>query len=91
MPHVASTYPYRPLLGLRRGHVQAILRRLLPGPKLRADRLEKLMLADGDRLELHWHLPLPAGAPLAVLCHWLEDSVEAGYMRAMVGKKKQGI
>ncbi len=81
MPHVASTY--RPPLGLRGGHVQTILRGLLPGPKLRADRLEELTLADGDRLELHWHLPLPAGAPLAVLCHGLEGSAEAAYMRAM--------
>ena len=63
--------------------MQTILRALLPGPKLRADRLEELTLADGDRLELHWHLPLPAGAPLAVLCHGLEGSAEAAYMRAM--------
>ncbi len=81
MPHLSSTY--RPPLGLRRGHVQTILRGLLPGPRVRADRIEELRLADGDRLELHWHVPHLADAPLAVLCHGLEGSAEAGYMRAM--------
>ncbi len=81
MPHVASAY--RPPTGLRQAHWQTLLRALLPGPPRLAARFEELTLTDGDRLELHWHRPHPASAPLAVLCHGLEGSAEATYMRGM--------
>lgn len=81
MPRIASAY--LPPIWLRHGHAQTILRALLPGARLLAARLEDLTLPDGDRLELHWHQPHAASAPLAVLCHGLEGGAESSYMRGM--------
>jgi predicted alpha/beta-fold hydrolase len=82
MPLIPSTYhppPYLP-----HPHAQTILRALLPAPKIPPHTTESLDLPDGDFLELHWHLPHPTSAPLAILCHGLEGHAHASYMLHMV-------
>ncbi|MDH4476462.1 MAG: alpha/beta fold hydrolase, partial [Verrucomicrobiaceae bacterium] len=82
MPVVTSTY--QPPAWLRHPHAQTILRALLPAPKIPPHSPESLDLPDGDFLELHWHLPHPTSAPLALLCHGLEGNAHASYMLHMV-------
>ena len=82
MPLLPSTY--HPPPWLRHPHAQTILRSLLPAPKTPSHTPESLDLPDGDFLELHWHLPHPTSAPLAILCHGLEGHAHASYMLTMV-------
>ncbi|WP_052383824.1 hydrolase [Litchfieldella xinjiangensis] len=73
--------PY--VLGNR--HVQTLLPRLLPRPRLARDS-EILELPDGDFVELAWARPAPlaADAPLFVLFHGLEGSFASPYARALL-------
>jgi predicted alpha/beta-fold hydrolase len=81
MPLIPSDY--QPPPGLRGGHVQTVLRALLPGARVPPTRMEELDLADGDVLELDWYLPHSREAPLVVLCHGLEGSARSSYMTSM--------
>ncbi len=80
MPCLPSTFCPPPWL--RHGHLQTILRAVLPPLALAPGRVEALPLPDGDLLELSWHQPSP-DAPLAVLCHGLEGSADSAYMRSL--------
>lgn len=51
-----------------------------PGPPVARERWE---LPDGDFLDLDRATGLPPGAPVAVLCHGLEGSSEAPYVRGL--------
>lgn len=79
MPVVASTF--QPPRWLRNAHLQTILpvfwRRNLRFP----GETERLELADGDFLDLHWHRC--GRCRLAILSHGLEGSFDAGYIRGM--------
>lgn len=76
---------FRPPRGLGNRHVQTLLPRLLPRPRLARD-LEVLDLPDGDFVELAWARPAPAreDAPLFLLFHGLEGSVDSPYARQLL-------
>jgi len=75
--------PFRPAPLLGHPDVQTIyasLWRPRPGPPVARERWE---LPDGDFLELDRTTGLPPDAPLAVLCHGLEGSSTAPYVRGL--------
>lgn len=79
MPVVTSSYRAPRWLG--NGHVQTVLPVLLPRRPAMPGKKEILELADGDFVELRWHL---AGhRRLAILSHGLEGSAEALYIRGL--------
>lgn len=79
MPVLVSSF--QPPAFLRHGHVQTILPVLWPRRLRLVFAREKLELADGDFLQLHW---ARAGrGRLAILTHGLEGSAENGYLRGM--------
>ena len=80
MPCLRSAF--HPSPWLRQGHLQTVLRAVLPPPTLEPGHDETLPLPDGDVLELCWHAP-SATAPLAILCHGLEGSADSSYMRSI--------
>lgn len=73
---------FMPPRGLTNPHVQTLLPRLLPKPRLARD-CEHLELPDGDFVELNWIGPSPSSpqAPLFVLFHGLEGSFHSPYAR----------
>lgn len=81
---------FRPPSGLANRHVQTLLPRLLPGPTLSLSR-EELPLPDGDVVELAWVEPAPAdpAAPLFVLFHGLEGSVDSPYARHLLAAARE--
>ncbi|APE32250.1 alpha/beta hydrolase [Halomonas aestuarii] len=76
---------FRPPAGLANRHVQTLLPRVLPLPVART-RQEILELPDGDFVELAWSQPEPssADAPILVLFHGLEGSIESPYARELL-------
>ncbi|MCK2183183.1 hydrolase [Halomonas getboli] len=76
---------FRPPAGLANRHVQTLLPRMLPAPSP-ALTWETLALPDGDIVELSWVTPGPpdAKAPLFVLFHGLEGSVDSPYARQLL-------
>jgi len=76
--------PYVPASWLPGPHlmtVYASVARLLPRPRGVRERLE---LPDGDFLDLDRFGGADADAPLLVVCHGLEGSSRAGYVRGLV-------
>lgn len=72
---------YRAPWLLRHGHAATILTAFFPAPAAAWTSLERLELPDGDFLDLAW---LQSGRPrLAILCHGLEGSFHAPYIRSM--------
>lgn len=71
--------------GLGNRHVQTLLPRALPRAALQT-RHEILELPDGDFVELAWARPAPAKveAPIMVLFHGLEGSLDSPYARALL-------
>ncbi len=75
--------PFRPARLLRDPDAQTIFANLWrprPGPRARVERWE---LPDGDFLDLLRTTGLPPEAPVAVLCHGLEGSASAPYVRGL--------
>lgn len=75
--------PFRPAPLLGHPDAQTIFANLWrprPGPPVARERWE---LPDGDFLELDRTTGLPPDAPLAVLCHGLEGSSTAPYVRGL--------
>jgi predicted alpha/beta-fold hydrolase len=75
--------PFRPAPLLGHPDAQTIFANLWrprPGPPVARERWE---LPDGDFLDLDRTTGLPPGAPLAVLCHGLEGSSAAPYVRGL--------
>jgi predicted alpha/beta-fold hydrolase len=85
MPLVPSAY--RAPRWLASGHVQTLLPVLLPRRSGAWRERERLELPDGDFLDLFWRCR--GRGRLAVLCHGLEGSVQAGYMRGMASALEQ--
>src|SRR5688572_23333002 len=81
MPLVASAY-HAPRL-LRNSHLQTILPLCLPRRFACWQRQERLELADGDFVDLHWRCG--EFGRLAILSHGLEGSSDAIYVRGMAG------
>ncbi len=77
--HWADFVPPR---GLANAHIQTLLPRMLPRPRL-SRSVEILELPDGDFVELNWAQPAPNDpqAPLFVLFHGLEGSFASPYAR----------
>lgn len=73
---------FRPALGLHSGHVQTCLPFLLRiAPRIKTQR-ERVILADGDFIDLEW-----AGPPsqtIVVLLHGLTGSRQSNYIRGMM-------
>ncbi|MFG6160451.1 hydrolase [Halomonas sp. 1390] len=80
-------YPadFRAPPGLCNRHLQTLLPRALPRPALEWAG-ERLELPDGDFVELAWARPAPtrSDAPLFVLFHGLEGSIDSPYARALL-------
>lgn len=76
---------FRPPPGLGNRHIQTLLPRCLPRPAVDAET-EILELPDGDFVELAWARPLPerADAPLLLLFHGLEGSLDSPYARHLL-------
>ena len=79
MPVVASQF--QPPLLLRNGHVQTLLRSMLPGRSRVAFQRERLELDDGDFLDLDWQRT--GHGRVAILSHGLEGSSTQTYMLGM--------
>lgn len=79
MPEVLSSY--RAPRILRDGHVQTLLGALLPAGARPAFAPDTLELADGDRLHLGWRRG--GHRRLLILCHGLEGSLQAAYIRGL--------
>lgn len=86
MPSIASSF-HPPLL-LRSGHVATIAAALRPRPAAAWTRRERLELEDGDFLDLAWRRQ--GAKRLAVLCHGLEGSLDAPYIRGMAEALARG-
>ena len=79
MPVIPSEFR-APFL-LRNAHLQTILGAVLRHGRERSFEPQRLELADGDFLDLHW---LRSDRPrLAILSHGLEGSVDQGYIQGM--------
>lgn len=82
MPVVDSRF--HPPIWLRNGHVSTVLTVIQPRPAEAWTDFERLELPDGDFLDLAWRQRGESGgARLAVLCHGLEGSLRAPYIRSM--------
>ncbi|MES2705791.1 MAG: alpha/beta fold hydrolase [Verrucomicrobiota bacterium] len=79
MPVVDSTF--RPPFFLRGGHLATILAAVYPRSRAAWTSRERLELEDGDFLDLAWRQR--GRDRLAVLCHGLEGSLDAPYIRGM--------
>jgi uncharacterized protein len=85
MPLIESEF--RPPFFLRNPHAQTILGAFIRGRQDVRFRRERLELADGDFLDLHW---LRGGYDrLAILSHGLEGSANQAYIRDMAAKLEQ--
>lgn len=74
---------FQPCWWLPTGHMQTWAAFLLKRP-IYPTSLESLLLADGDVLELHWlHVDNP-DAPILLLLHGLEGSVQSNYIQGML-------
>ncbi|WP_239495226.1 hydrolase [Salinicola halophilus] len=76
---------FRPPRGLGNRHVQTLLPRWLPRQAL-ARTTEIVELSDGDFVELAWSDPAPHSpvAPIFVLFHGLEGSIDSPYARQLL-------
>ncbi|SPJ34763.1 hydrolase [Kushneria phyllosphaerae] len=76
---------FRAPRGLANPHIQTLLPLLLPRSKLGLET-ELLTLPDNDIVELSWAQPSPADAraPIMVLFHGLEGSVNSPYARMLM-------
>lgn len=81
MPVVVSSF--HPPFPLRGGHAATIAAALRPRPAAAWTERERLELEDGDFLDLAWRRR--GAGRLAVLCHGLEGSLDAPYIRGMAG------
>ena len=73
---------YRPPLPLRGGHRQTVYPTLFrPCPAVSYHR-ERIIIPDGDFLDLDWSAP--GSDRLILICHGLESSSNAKYVRGMV-------
>ncbi|MGB1010187.1 MAG: hydrolase [Thiolinea sp.] len=70
---------FRPAWWLRSKHLQTIWPSLLRKRPDFQPEWERVELADGDFIDLAWHQPLIANAPVVMLIHGLEGSLESHY------------
>jgi predicted alpha/beta-fold hydrolase len=80
---MAIDHTFAPCPWLANGHLQTWAGSLLPR-KQQTTQLEPLHLPDGDCLELHWLDAPSPDAPLLILLHGLEGSVNSSYIQGML-------
>jgi len=78
---IVSPSTYRPPPGLANGHLQTILPSLLRRVKGVDYQRERIETGDGDFIDLDWSRC--GSRRLVVLCHGLEGSSQAAYIRGM--------
>jgi predicted alpha/beta-fold hydrolase len=78
---IISPSTYRPPPGMANGHLQTILPSLLRRVKGVSYERERIETADGDFIDLDW--ARCGSRRLVVLCHGLEGSSQAAYIRGM--------
>lgn len=81
MPVIPSSY-HRPPFYLFNGHLQTIIPSLFRRVPHLAYRRERIVLADGDFLDLDWSQV--QGQALAIISHGLEGSSDRPYIKGMV-------
>jgi len=80
----AAPRVYAPARWLRGAHAMTVfasIARPFPRPRARRERWE---LSDGDFLDVDRYAPIGVGAPVLVICHGLEGSSRAPYVRGLV-------
>lgn len=82
---------FKPPFGLSNCHVQTLLPRLIAGARKIDGRWQQWPTPDGDFVELFWHPAetLSATAPLMVIFHGLEGSVDSPYAWQMMEAAEQ--
>ena len=78
---------FKPHLWLRNGHLQTLTAALIPRT-LQHTRLEQVLLADEDTLELHWLDENNPQAPTVLLLHGMEGSLHSPYIQGMLAVLK---
>nr|WP_314615991.1 hydrolase [uncultured Pseudomonas sp.] len=77
------TAPFRPAIGLSNPHLQTLWGPLWRKLPVLARNRERLWLADGDFLDLDWHGPHQADAPLVLVLHGLTGSSHSPYVKGL--------
>lgn len=77
MPIIESTFT--PPRGFSNCHVQTLLPRLISGRRKIQGEWQQFPTPDQDFVELFWHQPHTDTAPLVVIFHGLEGSVDSPY------------
>ena len=87
---VPHANPFVPAVGMGNPHLQTLWGPLVRKPTLLARSRERLWLKDGDFLDMDWHGPNDADAPLVLVLHGLTGSSNspyvAGLQKAMAAK-----
>ncbi|WP_137885954.1 hydrolase [Pseudomonas sp. 2FE] len=72
--------PFKPAWWLPGAHLQTLWSAMCRRPPVLERRRERLWLADGDFLDLDWHGPHAAEAPLVLILHGLTGSSSSLYV-----------
>lgn len=80
---IASDSLFRPAFGLGNPHLQTLWGPLWRKQPPLERRRERLWLADGDFLDLDWHGPHEAEAPLVLVLHGLTGSSNSPYVAGL--------
>ncbi|WP_419178527.1 hydrolase [Pseudomonas syringae] len=75
--------PFTPAIGMSNPHLQTLWGPLLRKPTLLARTRERLWLKDGDFLDMDWHGPDTADAPLVLVLHGLTGSSNSPYVAGL--------
>src|ERR1700712_3525946 len=76
---------FRPARGLGNPHLQTLWGPLWRKQPPLARARERLWLADGDFIDIDWHGPLAAQAPLVIVLHGLTGSSHSPYVLGLQG------
>ena len=84
--------PFRPAWWLANPHLQTLWAGLIGRPRLPELRAERLELPDGDFLDLNWLDASAADAPLVVIFHGLQGSIDSPYVgRSLNALRERGL
>lgn len=81
--HLSFTTPFVPARGLGNPHLQTLWGPLWRKRTLLARTRERMWLEDGDFLDLDWHGPHEADAPLVLVLHGLTGSSNSPYVAGL--------
>lgn len=83
LTHLPYTTPFVPASGLNNPHLQTLWGPLWRKRTLLARTRERMWLKDGDFLDLDWHGPHQAEAPLVLVLHGLTGSSNSPYVAGL--------